>query len=343
MAAQASGRTWWVRQGRRVSAADRAAALAHVRALEAAVPAVGVEEAAARVRDTLLFKRFADEALQVASARGLPDAPVLATLLPVDALDGHLMPVAGVAGALAIVLSDRLPRFLDRLAGALAALMPPVGPQGDDWHVLEEPPHRPERLGLDAPGVSVFLDAMLEVLSGTASAGTAGTSRDLPAAAVAMRDAMGTFLVARHVAHLALGHVERATFASAEAGAQELDVLGFTGEQDEAADELGLALALATPSLKDRRPLAVWGIDALLSSFAMIEFLDAQNENENESEAFDTPADTAWGQRRAALWPNDGEVRADGEDAFALARGLAPIVAACWGHLARMALEQERH
>jgi hypothetical protein len=341
MAAQASGRTWWVRPGHRVSAADRAAALAHVRALEAAVPAAGVEEAAARVRDTLLFKRFADEALQVAAARGLPDTPVLATLLPVEALDGHLMPVAGVAGALAIVLSDRLPRFLDRLAVALAALMPAIEPQGHDWHVPEAVLRWPERLGLDAPGVSGFLDAMLEVLSGSVDDRAPAVPRDLPGSAAAMRDAMGTFLVARHVAHLALGHVERASFASADAGAQELDVLGFSGDQDEEADELGLALALGTPGLKGRGPLAVWGIDALLSSFAMVEFLDAQSED--DSEAFDTPADTPWGQRRAALWPNDGEVRPDGDDVFALARGLSPILVACWRHLARIALEQERH
>lgn len=341
MSARASGRTWWVRPGRRVSAVDRAAALAHLRLLEAASPAADAVEAASRLRQTLLFKRFAEEALAGAAARGMPDTPVLATLLPIDALDGHLMPVAGLAGALAIVLSDRLPRFLDRLAGALAALMPAAGLDGRNWTPPEHVVGWTSRLGLDAPGVGAFLDAMLSVLSGTAPAADAPGEGDLSGPPAVMRDAMGTFIVARHVAHLALGQVEQADFVSAAAGSQQLDVLGFSADQDEEADELGLSLALGAPALRDRAPLAVWAIDALLSSFAMIEFLDAHEHG--DPDAFDTPGDTPWGQRRAALWPHEGQVTAGGEDDYALARGLSPILVACWRHLSQMALEEERH
>lgn len=200
----------------------------------------------------------------------LPITPVIGTL-PTRQLEPLMLPVPGTTDEVVLVVDGQLLTYANLLAKAVAQALPLDSldgagdgwPEAADWDHLVDP---------DGTATRRFLELMFAAVSSTPG----NAPSYLPEAtyeqiAGDLCESMELFLVGREYARISEGDHLLARSQRRVAHGETFDALAWTGEQEERADCLGLALMLvAADDLGQSLRWAYWSADLLLESFGLI-------------------------------------------------------------------------
>lgn len=200
----------------------------------------------------------------------LPVTPVIGTL-PTRQLEPLMLPVPGTADEVVLVVDGQLLTYANLLGKAVAQALPLASfdeavdgwPEAGDWDDLVD---------LDGTATRRFLELMFASISstpGNAPSYLPETSYEQVAGDLC--ESMELFLVGREYARLCEGDHLSARPQPRVAHGETFEALAWTGEQEERADCLGLALMLvAADDNGQSLRWAYWSADVLLQSFGLI-------------------------------------------------------------------------
>lgn len=200
----------------------------------------------------------------------LPVTPVIGTL-PTRQLEPLMLPVPGTIDEVVLVVDGQLLTYANLLAKAVAQALPvdtfdgaaEGWPETGGWDALVDP---------DGAATRRFLELMFAAVSSTpghAPSYLPETSYEHVAGDLC--ESMELFLVGREYARLCEGDHLLARPQPRVAHGETFEALAWTGEQEEKADCLGLALMLvAADDNGQSLRWAYWSADVLLESFGLI-------------------------------------------------------------------------
>lgn len=338
MAAEQSGPTWWDAElVPPPTGGDRARL--YLRALQRRV---GPDPSAARDQLEHLLQGLLDEIVAEAEAAFESVSFRMSVgFLPIEGLDAVTVEVPGDEDAYLIGLSGQTPTYVNLLAKACAQLLPIKRADQDVSIDLDEPAW-PSRLRMEAPGVERFLELMF------ASAGARPSDvepywaeGDWLVPAEALREAGEAFLLARQFVHLASAHDGTVAAEGLFVGGERLSALRVPRERESDADVEALRLLLRIPRFAEHAAMTCWGVDMLLSSYAMLEALKSDAEAGRERNRLVPPDETWAGERRTRLRDALEDIAESRPGLAELMAALDPVSRALWVHLSTLMLQRD--
>jgi hypothetical protein len=292
----------------------------------------------------LTFRGIVDAlAWHAATLPGALRLDVASGFLPVPPFLELVLPVPGTDAGYVLASSDQAMTFANLLGKAWAQVLPIA----DDGQGPQLDLNRPGWLAsvtLEAPGVQRFVELMMASSSGRPSGAPPYWPKGawVPLAAF-IRDAVEHFIVGRSMAHIMLGHVQRAPTRAIPMSGRPVKAFEFSRRQEREADAQSVRWLMTLEQFQDGWALAGWSACLYLLCRLLLEELARLNENDGRDAAGHeaTPKPVADVDRLPDLQEAMLAMGPGGEDTIRLQRKLAGLTETMARHVFSMMTKAE--